>query len=156
MPTPRATLDTNIPYRLRDNHVRQAVTERLLAEADAGTVELVVTRHIEQDVRHEPYASRAELPELGVAIVPGVFLLADEDGVGGSLLDGDDMLGDDALDEVEHRLNARPAIHTPGEVDFTTCTPTCSTAGTCSRGTSQLPATRGRAARRTRDRADDA
>lgn len=90
----RLTLDTDVVRDVWDDEERRVHVERLIEFAREGTVDLAVTRHIEEDVPFAPLADKIrDLPELEISRTGGVFVL------GVSVLNGPDGLGSGEFDE---------------------------------------------------------
>ncbi len=89
----RLTLDTNLVQEHWKRRPKRKVVEALVALAEAGEVDLAVTRYIRADVPREPLASRINdlAAELNATETGGVFTL-DE-----SRLNGPDGLGSQAM-----------------------------------------------------------
>jgi hypothetical protein len=88
----RLTLDTNLLQEYWREQAKRDVVEQLLALADDGKVELVVTNRIDDDIPSGPLAERLrELPTMGIGRIGGAFRLDI------SALDGLDMLGSDVF-----------------------------------------------------------
>jgi hypothetical protein len=110
------TLDTDVVRDIWDDDERRRAIDALLEQAALGVVDLAVTRHIEEDVPHRPLADRIrELPELGIEMTGGVFV------IGVSAIGGSDGLGSDEFDNwwrrrVETYIAGTPRL--PGQRDY--------------------------------------
>lgn len=88
----RLTLDTNLIQDYWRQRPRKWAIERLLELARKGTVDLVVTRYIEDDIPRAPLRKRlAELPALQIGKTGGLFTF------GASTFGGSDFFGSDAF-----------------------------------------------------------
>lgn len=86
------TVDTNLIQDYWKQRPRKWAIERLLELAREGSVNLVVTRYIEDDVPCSPLRDRiAELPALEIGKTGGLFI------IGGSAVGGLDFFGSDAF-----------------------------------------------------------
>jgi hypothetical protein len=113
----RLTLDTNVVRDLwRDDQRWRKTVGQLLALAEAGKVDLVVTSYIQDDVPRGALAHRiSALGELGIHRTGGVFQLDV------SRLNGRDGLGDQAVIDLERQLRAvalATGAKLPGETDW--------------------------------------
>src|SRR5437879_6211787 len=94
------TLDTNLVQEYWKGQAKQQVVETLVVLAEAGEVDLAVTRYIRADVPREPLPSRINhlAAELLATETGGVFTL-DE-----SRLNGPDGLGSQAMLDFQNAL----------------------------------------------------
>ncbi len=97
----RLTLDTDLVRDYWQDFPRRWAIERLLELAEAGEVDLAVTRYIRADIPDAPLRDRLdELPELKVRETGGLFTF------GVSRLDGPDVFGDAAMLSFENAIAA--------------------------------------------------
>ena len=99
MSVSKVTLDTNVLQEYWKQRVNRDVVKELLSLAREGTIELGVTRRIEDDIPRPPLSAElAKLPALGVKTTPGMFRL------NVSRL-GQDMWGDEEFAQFESTGN---------------------------------------------------
>jgi hypothetical protein len=103
------TLDTNLLHDYWKDRPRKWAIERLVELAAAGTIDLVVTRYVHDDVPASPLRDRiAELPKLQIGMTGGLFTL-DVSPLGGS-----DFFGSDAFLKCQSALATwRPSSRKP-------------------------------------------
>jgi hypothetical protein len=112
----KLTLDTDVIRDIWDDDARRTHIDALLVLRELGTIDLAVTRHIEEDIPRAPLAERiAELPTLGISQTGGILVFDF------SRFDGPDVFGDEAFHDWWRDLEAarkpnEPKL--PGRTDY--------------------------------------
>jgi hypothetical protein len=77
MPEPlKITLDTNLIRDIWDDRPGREEMTALLEIAEAGAIELMISRRVEQDIPRSPLADKIEsIPQLGVELGPVIWRL---------------------------------------------------------------------------------